>query len=482
MQGYLIETCVTLLGVCALAVLVLWSARRLGVGRPSGPIELCGHLPLDARRAIYLVKVGEQVFIVGASEGGFTKLGEIAASEVPIRRHHARQIVRRGARPVPPGEAKDVIAAPHGATLSSVDDLLSRPIVLVVALAIVSLLPFAFMTVTAFVKIATVLQIVRSAIGAQGIPSSAVIMALSAALTLVAMAPVGDEIAARAAPLLSAREPDTVALVRAGVDAVREPLRGFMKANASDAERERFLEVARRARGEGKGLLGPVGADDLTVLLPAFIVTELRRGLRGRVSHLPAVSGHRSGHLEPAARAGHADDESDAGELAVQAVAVRRHGRLGAARAGARDGIPLRTPVHEGRPWTRRPEWARGEGPPRPRGSLQGTMLDFGGLRRIFRAARGRARPLGVPGDVVFWGNSSAGRAPRSQCGGPGFDPPLLHPDFAEKTSALPLRRTSCHGPCPRRRPACRPRRTSAGARVSISAAALISRRITSCS
>ena len=42
------------------------------------------------------------------------------------------------------------------------DDLLSRPIVLVVALAIVSLLPFAFMTVTAFVKIATVLQIVRS--------------------------------------------------------------------------------------------------------------------------------------------------------------------------------------------------------------------------------------------------------------------------------------------------------------------------------
>jgi flagellar biosynthetic protein FliO len=83
MQGYLVETFVTLLGVCALAVVVLWGARRLGVGRPSGPIELCGHLPLDARRAIYLVKVGEQVFIVGVSESGFTKLGEIAASEVP---------------------------------------------------------------------------------------------------------------------------------------------------------------------------------------------------------------------------------------------------------------------------------------------------------------------------------------------------------------------------------------------------------------
>jgi flagellar protein FliO/FliZ len=82
-ESYLIETSVTLAAVCALALVVLWGARRLGVGRPSGPIELCGHLPLDARRSIYLVRVGAQVFIVGVGEGGFTKLGEIAASEVP---------------------------------------------------------------------------------------------------------------------------------------------------------------------------------------------------------------------------------------------------------------------------------------------------------------------------------------------------------------------------------------------------------------
>jgi flagellar biogenesis protein FliO len=81
--GYLIETFVTLLAVCALAVLVLWGARRLGVGRPSGPVVLFGHLPLDARRAIYLVKVGEQVYVVGVAEGGFTKLGEIPASALP---------------------------------------------------------------------------------------------------------------------------------------------------------------------------------------------------------------------------------------------------------------------------------------------------------------------------------------------------------------------------------------------------------------
>jgi type III secretion protein R len=177
-------------------------------------------------------------------------------------------------------------AAPALAT--GVDDLLSRPIVLVVALAVVSLLPFAFMTATAFVKIATVLQIVRSAIGAQGIPSSTIVMALSAALTVVAMAPVGDRIAARAGPLLSAPS-DTVTLVRAGVEAVREPLRDFLKANASESERLRFFDVARRARRvPGAGEPSPVGPDDLTVVLPAFIVTELSQAFGiGFLIYLP---------------------------------------------------------------------------------------------------------------------------------------------------------------------------------------------------
>jgi type III secretion protein R len=154
------------------------------------------------------------------------------------------------------------------------DDLLSRPIVLVVALAIVSLLPFAFMTVTAFVKIATVLQIVRSAIGAQSVPSSSVIMALAAALTLIAMAPVGDRIAARAAPLFAGKEAaDTVVLVEKGIEAIRDPMRDFLKNNASDTERARFLDVAQSARPPEER--AGVGADDLTVLVPAFVVTEL---------------------------------------------------------------------------------------------------------------------------------------------------------------------------------------------------------------
>jgi flagellar biogenesis protein FliO len=81
--AYLIETFVTLIAVCALAVLVLWVGRRAGMTRGYGPIELYGHLPLDARRAIYLVKVGEHVLVVGVGEGGFTKLGEMPSADLP---------------------------------------------------------------------------------------------------------------------------------------------------------------------------------------------------------------------------------------------------------------------------------------------------------------------------------------------------------------------------------------------------------------
>ncbi|MBX3186494.1 MAG: type III secretion system export apparatus subunit SctR [Labilithrix sp.] len=156
-----------------------------------------------------------------------------------------------------------------------VDDFLGRPIALVVALAIVSLVPFLFMGVTAFVKISTVLQIVKSAIGAQSVPSNTVIMALATALSLIAMAPVGQRIIDRASPIVNSRNPkeETSALVEKGVDAVREPMREFLEKNASEKERARFLLVAKNARPEAER--EKVAANDLTVLVPAFVVTEL---------------------------------------------------------------------------------------------------------------------------------------------------------------------------------------------------------------
>jgi len=81
--SYLLETFVTLVVVCGLAFLVLYGARKLGVGRPNGAIKLVGQLPLDARRSVVLVQVGEQVYVVGVSDAGFSKIGELAAKELP---------------------------------------------------------------------------------------------------------------------------------------------------------------------------------------------------------------------------------------------------------------------------------------------------------------------------------------------------------------------------------------------------------------
>jgi flagellar biogenesis protein FliO len=81
--AYLIETFVTLALVCGVAFAVLFGARKLGLGRATGPIALVGQLPLDGRRVIYLVRVGAQVFVVAAGEGGFTKLGELPADALP---------------------------------------------------------------------------------------------------------------------------------------------------------------------------------------------------------------------------------------------------------------------------------------------------------------------------------------------------------------------------------------------------------------
>lgn len=172
------------------------------------------------------------------------------------------------------------------------DDLLGKPIALVVALALVSLLPFVFMGVTAFVKISTVLQIVKSAIGTQSVPSNTVVMALATALTLIAMAPVGQRIFDRTAPLVTntggaKQQTDTTALIEKGVEAVREPMRDFLKTNASEKERGRFFVVAKNAR-TNEAERAKVAADDLTVLVPAFVVTELTEAFAiGFLIYLP---------------------------------------------------------------------------------------------------------------------------------------------------------------------------------------------------
>ena len=110
---YVVETLVMLVGVAALVVLVLSAGRRLGMGRSADPLELVGRLPLDGRRAVYLVRVGETVYVVGASETGLSKLGEIPKDGIELPKDEprprgfrdvlARALERRVDPPIPKG-------------------------------------------------------------------------------------------------------------------------------------------------------------------------------------------------------------------------------------------------------------------------------------------------------------------------------------------------------------------------------------------
>ena len=150
-------------------------------------------------------------------------------------------------------------------------ELLNQPMSLVLIVALLGLVPLLAMALTAFVKISTVLHITRSAIGAPSVQSNAVILALSAALTLIAMAPVGARISARLLPAVEQPAPNATQLIVNLATAVREPMRDFLSANASASEKSRFLKLAKESAGDP----ALIGADDLSVIIPAFIVSEL---------------------------------------------------------------------------------------------------------------------------------------------------------------------------------------------------------------
>lgn len=81
----LLQTLLALAAVCILAWVVLkWSARRgLGLGR-GGRVRVIERVPLDGRRSLYLVEIGERVLLIGAGEGGAPALlAELDPAELP---------------------------------------------------------------------------------------------------------------------------------------------------------------------------------------------------------------------------------------------------------------------------------------------------------------------------------------------------------------------------------------------------------------
>lgn len=87
--GWLLFRMVVLLSiVCIFAYIVLrWGVRRfVAPDQQVGPMSVVARLPVEPRRSILLIKVGERCLVVGSSEAGMTSLGEIPADELEIEK------------------------------------------------------------------------------------------------------------------------------------------------------------------------------------------------------------------------------------------------------------------------------------------------------------------------------------------------------------------------------------------------------------
>jgi type III secretion protein R len=148
-----------------------------------------------------------------------------------------------------------------------------RPLDLLLALGLVALVPLALVTLTSFLKMAVVLSIARSALGAPQVPPNSAVTGLALLLTALVMLPVGERswAAYRAAGPANGVE-DSMAHLAAAA----EPLRAFLARHARPDDRQTFLDISRRLRGDQMGTPG-AAEDGFAVLAPAFVISELRR-------------------------------------------------------------------------------------------------------------------------------------------------------------------------------------------------------------
>jgi len=138
---------------------------------------------------------------------------------------------------------------------------------LVLLITVLSLAPSILVMVTSFTRIVIVLSFLRTALGLQQTPPNAVLISLALFLTLFIMAPTmqtayEDGIA----PLIEERIEETEAFERAAA-----PFRTFMLAQVREKDLELFVDIA------DIGLIEAPETTPLRVLVPAFMISELRR-------------------------------------------------------------------------------------------------------------------------------------------------------------------------------------------------------------
>ena len=146
-----------------------------------------------------------------------------------------------------------------------------RMLQLLALITVLSVAPGLLVTVTCFTRFVIALSFLRSGLGLPSTPSNLVLVSLALFMTLFVMAPTLDSVWKEGVePLVQNQIDENEAFVR-----IAKPLREFMQANVRPKDVQLFEELANRKRPAAESEDGEV---DLRVLVPAFMVSELRRG------------------------------------------------------------------------------------------------------------------------------------------------------------------------------------------------------------
>ncbi len=169
----------------------------------------------------------------------------------------------------------------------------SKPLVMLMVLAALSMVPFVVMMATSFVKIAVVLSLIRNALGTQQVPPNVVVTGLSLILTIYVMMPVGYEVYRAAGsvinqgtnqPLLS--QASVEMLVKASEQG-KEPVRDFLLKHVHAQERSLFYNLSQRLIKNDEDR-SKVTDKDFINIIPAFCISELTEAFQiGFVIFLP---------------------------------------------------------------------------------------------------------------------------------------------------------------------------------------------------
>ena len=154
----------------------------------------------------------------------------------------------------------------------------SAPWSIVLLLTGLTLIPSLLICVTPFARLLVVFHFLRQALGLQTTPSNQTLIGLTLVMTFFIMEPVGNRIYEQSfVPLQSGKITAFEAISRG-----REPMREFMSHYVREKDAALFLEIAKEPRPRSIGDLS------MRVLLPAYIVSELKAGFQiGAVLFLP---------------------------------------------------------------------------------------------------------------------------------------------------------------------------------------------------